>query len=61
MKGGLRGQVEEFSNDEGLSMPQAYAQLLRYGLKYHNDIKTKEGQDNGELTEADDESEITEV
>ena len=61
MKGGLRGQVEEFSNDEGLSMPQAYAQLLRYGLQHYRESKSKEGQENGEMVEAQEESEVSEA
>jgi hypothetical protein len=58
MKGGLRGQVEEFSNEENMSMPQAYAQLLKYGLKHYKNVVLKERNENGEVG---DETEVTEA
>lgn len=53
MKGGLRGQVEEFSNEEGMSMPQAYAQLLKYGLKHYKEVILQQRKENGEAEETE--------
>lgn len=55
MDGILRGRVEKHANEQDMSMPQAYADLLRHGLDAIEEQKQAEAEaasKDGEITEA---------